>query len=167
LLNKVLLIGNLTRDVEIRYTQGGTAIAKFGLAVNRRWKDRNANEDREETMFIDISVFGRSAEIANQYLSKGRQVLVEGRLVLEQWTDQNGQKRSRHSISADNIQFLGSKPSGGEGGDRPQSGYYDGGGSDDYQAQAHKQPAPTQQPSYNQPPAAAPNVSIEDDEIPF
>ncbi|MEF3192541.1 MAG: single-stranded DNA-binding protein [Campylobacterales bacterium] len=109
MLNKVFLIGNLTRDVELRYSPNGTAIGKFGIAVNRSWKDRSSGETREETMFIDVSVFGRSAEIANQYLSKGRRVLVEGRLVLEQWVDQTGQKRSRHSIAADNLQFLDSK----------------------------------------------------------
>ncbi|MDR2638443.1 MAG: single-stranded DNA-binding protein [Helicobacteraceae bacterium] len=171
MLNKVLLIGNLTRDVEMRYAQTGTAIGKFGLAVNRRWKDRNTGDDRDETMFIDVNAFGRSAEIAHQYLSKGRQVLVEGRLVLEQWTDQNGQKRSRHTISAENIQFLGSKPS--EGGDQSQSGYY---GGDDFQAppppprqSAPQQSVPPRETSaYNQPPAAAtPRVEIEDEEIPF
>jgi single-strand DNA-binding protein len=154
LLNKILLIGNLTRDVEIRYTQGGTAIAKFGLAVNRRWKDRNAGEDREETMFIDVNVFGRSAEIAHQYLSKGRQVLVEGRLVLEQWTDQNGQKRSRHSVSADNLQFLGGARS--DGGDQSQSGDY----------QTPKESAPQRQ-TEARPQSSATSVNIEDEEIPF
>ena len=106
--NKIILIGNCLRDVEIRYTQSGTAIAKTGLAVNRRFKGQNG-EQKDETMFIDLTIFGRSAEIANQYLGKGRKVLAEGRLVLEQWTDQNGQNRSKHSIAVENLQFLDSK----------------------------------------------------------
>ena len=107
--NKVILIGNLTRDVELRYTQGGSAIAKFGLAVNRAWKDRNTGEKRDEVCYIDINIFGRSAEVANQHLAKGKRILVEGRLQFEQWQDQTGQKRSKHSISAESFQFLDSK----------------------------------------------------------
>jgi single-strand DNA-binding protein len=168
LLNKVLLIGNLTRDVEIRYSQGGLAIAKFGLAVNRRWKDRNTNEDREETLFVDINVFGRSAEIAHQYLSKGRQTLVEGRLVLEQWTDQNGQKRSRHSISAENIQFLGGAKN--EGDSQNQSGSYE-----EERQTSNAQPSYSRQPERQEradtdakrSSSAVPNIDINDEELPF
>jgi len=108
MFNKVILIGNLTRDVELRYTPNGTAIAKFGLATNRTYKDSVTGENKQEVMFIDITVFGRSAEIANQYLAKGRRVLIEGRLVLENWVDNNGQKRSKHSIVAEKIQFMDS-----------------------------------------------------------
>ena len=109
--NKVILVGNLTRNVELKYTPSGTAIAKFGLATNRTYKDPQTGENKQETMFIDITVFGRSAEIANQYLSKGRRVLVEGRLVLDQWVDSTGQKRSKHSIVAEKVQFMDSKSS--------------------------------------------------------
>ena len=109
MFNKVILIGNLTRDVELRYTQGGSAIAKFGLAVNRAWKDRNTGEKRDEVCYIDINIFGRSAEIANQHLAKGKRILVEGRLQFEQWRDQTGQKRSKHSVSAESFQFLDSR----------------------------------------------------------
>ncbi|HHH72917.1 MAG TPA: single-stranded DNA-binding protein, partial [Sulfuricurvum sp.] len=91
--NKIILVGNLTRDIELRYTQSGMAIAKTGIATNRKFKKQNG-EQVDETMFIDITFFGRSGEIANQYLRKGSKVLIEGRLMLEQWTDQNGQKRS-------------------------------------------------------------------------
>ncbi len=172
--NKLLLIGNLTRDVELRYTQSGTAIGKFGLATNRKWKDRATGEDREEVMFVDISVFGRSAEIANQYLSKGRRVFVEGRLVLDRWTDQNGQPRSKHSINADTVQFLDSKGSGGGSGGGGQDEYsnYGGGyGGNDYGSGGGY--APPAQP--NTPPAQSapaqrptpPQVDIQDDEIPF
>jgi single-strand DNA-binding protein len=104
--NKVILIGNLTRDVELRYTTSGAAVAKLGLAVNRTWKDRNTSERRDETCFVDVNIFGRSAEVANQHLSKGKRVLIEGRLVFEQWTDQNGQKHSKHSIAAESFQFM-------------------------------------------------------------
>ena len=109
MFNKVILIGNLTRDVELRYTQGGSAIAKFGLAVNRTWKDRNTGEKRDEVCYIDINIFGRSAEVANQHLAKGKRILVEGRLQFETWQDQTGQKRSKHSISAESFQFLDSR----------------------------------------------------------
>jgi single-strand DNA-binding protein len=104
--NKVILIGNLTRDVELRYTPSGTAIAKFGLATNRTYKDTITKENKQEVMFIDITMFGRSAETANQWLNKGKKVLIEGRLVLDQWTGNDGQKRSKHSVVAEKMQFM-------------------------------------------------------------
>lgn len=113
MFNKVILVGNLTRDVELRYLPNGSSIGKFGIATNRKWKDQQNGELRQEVMFIDVSVFGRSAEIANQYLKKGSKVLVEGRLALNQWTDQTGQKRSKHEIVADSVQFMETKPEGG------------------------------------------------------
>lgn len=106
--NRVVLLGNLTRDIELRYTQNGMAIAKTGIATNRRYKTQ-AGEQKDEVCFIDITLFGRAAEIANQYLSKGRKVLVEGRLIYEQWVDASGQKRSKHSIAVDNLQMIGSR----------------------------------------------------------
>jgi len=161
MLNKVILIGNLTRDVELRYTPSGTAIAKLGLATNRKWRDRNSGEDREETLFIDVSVFGRAAEIANQYLGKGRRVLVEGRLVLEQWVDQNGNNRSKHSIAADNVQFLDSKGSSeGQGSYAPQGNQ---GGYNQAPQQGYNNNPPASQPASR----PAPDISIQDDEIPF
>ena len=108
MLNKVIMIGNLTRDLTLNYSQNGTAIAKTGLAVNRRFKGQNG-EQKDETMFIDLTIFGRTAEMANQHLSKGKKILVEGRLVLDQWTDQNGQNRSKHSIAVESIEFLDKK----------------------------------------------------------
>jgi single-strand DNA-binding protein len=107
--NKVILVGNLTKNVELKYLPSGSSVAKFGLATNRKWKDKNSGDNRQEVMFIDITTFGRSAEIANQYLKKGSKVLIEGRLVLNQWTDQNGQNRSKHEIQADNVQFMDTK----------------------------------------------------------
>lgn len=113
--NKVILVGNLTRDPELRYTPKGTAIAKIGLAVNRTWRNE-AGETREEVTFVDVDVFGRTAENVGQYMRKGRPILVEGRLRLDQWDDkQTGQKRSRLGVVAETVQFLGS-PAGGEGG---------------------------------------------------
>ncbi|WP_457592677.1 single-stranded DNA-binding protein, partial [Hydrogenimonas sp.] len=108
MFNKVILIGNLTRDVELRYLPSGQALAKCGIATNRRYKDASGMQ-KDETMFIDFTVWGRSAEVANQYLHKGSRVLLEGRLTLEQWTDQSGQKRSRHSITVENLKMLDRK----------------------------------------------------------
>ena len=116
-LNKVLLIGRLTRDPEQRYTPSGAAITEFGLAVNRYYKGADGNQ-REETAFVDVTTWGRQAELAKQYLAKGRQVFLEGRLKFDQWTTQDGQKRSKLSVTADTLQFLDSR---GEGGS--QSGY--------------------------------------------
>ncbi len=119
--NKVFLMGNLTRDPELRYTPTGTAVAGFGLAVNRRWKSQGG-EDREETVFVDVNAFGRQAEVISEYLSKGRPIFVEGRLRLEQWEDRSsGQKRSKLTVTLENFQFLGSPPQGAQkGAGRPQ-----------------------------------------------
>jgi single-strand DNA-binding protein len=114
--NKVILMGNLTRDPELRYTPKGTAIAKVGLAVNRVWTNE-AGEKKEEVTFVDVDIFGRTAENVGQYMRKGRPMLVEGRLKLDQWDDkQTGQKRQRLGVVAETVQFLGSAPSAGEGG---------------------------------------------------
>jgi len=106
--NKVVLVGNLTRDIDIRFSQAGLAIAKSAIASNRKFKS-NTGEQKEEVCFIDITFFGRSAEIAHQYLCKGSKVLIEGRLTFEQWNDQNGQKHSKHSVIVENMQMLDSK----------------------------------------------------------
>lgn len=108
MFNKIILVGNLTRDVEMRFSQGGMAIAKTAIATSRKFKS-NTGEQKEEVCFVDITFFGRSAEVANQYLRKGSKILVEGRLQFEQWTDQNGQKRSKHGVTVDTMQMLGSK----------------------------------------------------------
>jgi single-strand DNA-binding protein len=108
--NKVLLIGNLTRDPQLSYTPSQTAVVEFGLAVNRRWTGRDG-EKREETCFVDCQAFGRQAENINKYMNKGRPLLVEGRLTFNSWTAQDGTKRSKHRVTVENCQFLGS-PSG-------------------------------------------------------
>src|SRR5882724_9114881 len=106
--NKVILAGNLTRDPEVRYTPKGTAIAKIGLAVNRTWKNE-AGETKEEVTFVDVDSFGRQAEVIAQYFKKGRPILVEGRLKLDQWDDkQTGQKRSRLGVVLEGFSFLDS-----------------------------------------------------------
>jgi single-strand DNA-binding protein len=113
--NKVILVGNLTRDPELRYTPKGTAVAKLGLAVNRVWTNE-AGEKKEDVTFVDVDVFGRTAENVGQYMRKGRPILIEGRLKLDQWDDkQTGQKRSKLGVVAETVQFLGS-PGGAEGG---------------------------------------------------
>lgn len=112
MFNKVVLVGNLTRDIELRYLPSGSAIGKTAIAVTRRFTGSNG-EKKEEACFIDIDFFGRLAEIANQYLNKGSKVLIEGRLKYEQWSDQNGQNRSKHTISVENMEMLGSNPNSG------------------------------------------------------
>ena len=109
-LNRVLLIGNLTRDPELRYTPKGTAVTDFGLAVSRIYSGEDG-EKKEETTFVDVTLWARQAEIAGQYLKKGRPVFIEGRLQLDTWDDkQTGQKRSRLRVVGENIQLLGSRP---------------------------------------------------------
>src|ERR1700744_3306095 len=119
--NKVILMGNLTRDPELRYTPKGTAIAKIGLAVNRVWTNE-AGEKKEEVTFVDVDVFGRTAENVGQYMRKGRPIMIEGRLKLDQWDDkQSGQKRSKLGVVAETVQFLGSaNDSGGSAPSAPR-----------------------------------------------
>lgn len=132
--NKVVLVGNLTRDPELRYTPKGTAIAKIGLAVNRTWKSESG-ETKEEVTFVDVDVFGRTAENVGQYMRKGSPILIEGRLRLDTWEDkQTNQKRSKLGVVAENVQFLGS-PRGESGGEaprpKPAQGVKAAAGSDD------------------------------------
>ena len=124
-LNKVFLLGNLTRDPDLRALPSGSAVCEFGIAVNRRYMSSNGQEV-EEPCFVDIVVWGRSAESCKQYLEKGSQVMIEGRLQLDQWEDRNGGgKRSRLRVIAEQVQFLSRRP----GGDGQQGGYGDGGQS--------------------------------------
>jgi len=111
-LNRVLLIGRLTRDPELRYTPSGSAVTEFGLAVNRNFKD-SSGERREQTCFVDIQAWGRQAEVINEYLRKGRQVFVEGRLDFSSWETPEGQKRSKLRVVVENFQFLGGRDEGG------------------------------------------------------
>lgn len=113
-LNRVFLMGNLTRDVELRHTNSNQAVATIGLAVNRRWRSPDG-EDREEVTFVDCEAWGKTAETMSRYLAKGRPVFIEGRLKLDQW-EKEGQKFSKLKVVIENFQFIDSKPGGGEGG---------------------------------------------------
>jgi single-strand DNA-binding protein len=108
-VNKVFLMGNLTRDPQLSYTPSQTAVVDFGLATNRRWVSKDG-EQREETCFVDCRAFGRMAENINKYLTKGRPIFMEGRLTFESWTAQDGTKRSRHRVTVENFQFLPGAP---------------------------------------------------------
>ncbi len=152
-LNKVMLIGNLTRDPELRYTPKGSAVAEFGLAINRVWYNEQ-KQKQEETTFVDITLWARQAEIAQQYLSKGSPVYIEGRLSLDTWDDKaTGQKRSKIKVVGETLQLLGSKNHSGGGGSQSQGG-----------------PTPQQQ-ARSAPPqgaSAAPASDFQDDDdIPF
>lgn len=150
-LNKVLLIGNITRDIEIKYTPKGTAIADICLAVNRNYTTDNG-EKREEVTFIDVTLWGRTAEIVGEYCKKGRPLFVEGRLQLDTWDDkQTGQKRSKLKVVGDNIQLLG----GGEQRDDSRS---------DKQEQ---QTTRKQQPPPNRKQPVDPDIDTAEDDIPF
>src|SRR5689334_10597257 len=147
--NKVILAGNLTRDPELRYTPKGTAIARIGLAVNRTWKTETG-ETKEEVTFVDVDAFGRQAEVISQYMKKGRPLLVEGRLRLDQWEDKNThQKQSKLKIVLEGFSFLDS----GRGGD--------GGGA----GSEAPRPRPAAKPEA--PPADADAPAPEDDDVPF
>jgi len=103
--NKILLMGNLTRDPQLSYTPNQTAVVDFGLATNRRWTAQDGSQ-REETCFVDCRAFGRQAENMNKYLNKGRLVFIEGRLTFDSWTAQDGTKRSRHRVTVESFQFM-------------------------------------------------------------
>ena len=153
--NKVILVGNLTRDIELRYAQSGSAIAKTAIATSRKFTLNG--EKKEETCFVDITFFGRSGEVANQYLRKGSKILVEGRLQFEQWVDQtSGQKRSKHSVIVETMQML---DSWGDSGSQGNSEYNDGSNSG-YGGGYNAAPAP--KPAYT-----PPKIDINEDEIPF
>jgi single-strand DNA-binding protein len=155
-LNKVFLIGNLTRDPELRVTPKGTAICQFGLAVNRQFKDESG-QMRDETTFVDIEAWGKQGELVSKYLTKGSPAMVEGRLKLDQWEDKtSGQKRSKLKIVLDNVQFLG-RP-GGAGGGAPVAGAEEGG--QPASPERHAPPARGEKP-------AAPAGGTVDEDVPF
>lgn len=153
--NKVILVGNLTRDPQVRYIPSGAAVAEIGLAVNRTWFDKQSNTRKEETTFVDVTLWGRQAEVAGEYLSKGRSVLIEGRLHLDQWDDkESGQKRSKLKVVGESMTMLGGRdggsgggPSGGGGGggrrsEESPAGGFDGGGQSTYESESYGGGAP-------------------------
>jgi single-strand DNA-binding protein len=151
-VNKVILIGNVTRDPEVKFTPKGSAVADVGLAINRNYTLDNG-EKREETVFVDVELWGRLAEIAGEYAKKGRPIYIEGRLRMDTWEDKtSGQKRSRMKVVGENLQLLGGRPPGGGGGDE------EGGGHQEPRPQRTARPAPPQQ---------SPQSSEPDDDIPF
>lgn len=158
-VNKVMLLGNITRDLEVRYTPKGTAVCDLGLAVNRV-RTSDSGERIEEVTYVDVTLWGRQAELAGQYLSKGRPVFIEGRLQLDQWDDKStGQKRSRLRVVGENMQFL---PTGQSGGNRsgPPQGVPGGNPA------PQKEAAPPQQPNQGGA-AATDSFDNDDDDIPF
>ena len=170
-LNKVMLMGNITRDPEVRYTPKGTAVTDISLAVNRSYT-LDDGERREETTFVDVTYWGRQAEVIGEYMKKGRPIYVEGRLQLDQWEDKNtGQNRSRLKIVGDNFQFLGGRDGNSGGGE----------GQQQQSAPPQQQSAPPEQlqqapplqqqqsspPPEQQQPTGYEPIQDEDDDIPF
>ena len=154
--NKVLLMGNITRDIEVRTLPSQSSVAQIGIAVNRKWRDTNTNEMREEVTFVDCEAFGKTAENIAKFFSKGKPIFLEGRLKLDQWKDKtDGSNRSKLKVVIENFQFVESK--GGGGGYEGGGG---GGGNVQTRPQGGARPAP----------AAAQNQSYEEiqpDDIPF
>lgn len=141
MFNRVIMLGNLTRDCELRYLPNGSAVCTTGIATNRKFKKTDGSQG-EEVCFIDITFFGRTAEVANQYLHRGKKVMIEGRLKLDQWTDDKGVKRSKHSIIVESMQML------------------DGVKSEEHGESSEEQPKRQYQ-------GDIPDIDVNDDEIPF
>jgi len=146
-LNRVHLIGNLTRDPEVRYTPKGTAVADIGLAINRSWKSDD-DEKKEEVTFVDVTLWGRVAEVAQEYLKKGRPVVIEGRLHRDTWEDQSGQKRTKLKVIGESLQLLGGRAES-EGGSGPPP------------SQQRTAAPPQRQRQHD------PDLDVEPDDIPF
>ncbi len=173
--NKVIMVGNLTRDIELRYLPSGAAIAKSAIATSFKYKSA-AGEQKDEVCFLDFNMFGRSAEVANQYLRKGSKVLLEGRLVFEQWTAQDGTNRNRHSLRVETMKMLDSKSdsmnnsTGDNQGYNPQ-GSYDQPAQNQYNNTSNTQNAQNNYGGNNQaskmPEQKIPEIDIDEDEIPF
>jgi len=164
--NKIIMIGNLTRDPQLSYLPSNTPAVEFGLASNRKWKDQSGQQ-REDTCFIDCRAYGRSAEILNQYTAKGRQILVEGRLQLDTWEGKDGTRRSKHRIFVENFQFLDSGSGRGQGGQgaQGQGGYQQ---APPRQApQAPQSPPQQRAPMMDEPPQPYNGNDAGGDDIPF
>jgi single-strand DNA-binding protein len=181
-VNRVILIGNLTRDPALKYLPSQMAVAEFGLAINHKYKTASG-ESREDVCFVDCTAFGKAGEIINQYCTKGKQLYIEGRLKFDTWEDkQGGGKRSKHTVVVENFQFLGGRDGGGPGGPGGGSGASDqadmgggggGGGGGGYQQRA-PQPQRQNRPAPPRAPAAPPveqpfpdEAQFKDDDIPF
>ena len=175
MFNKVVLVGNLTRDIELRYAQSGSAIANTAIATSRKFTQNG--ERKEEVCFIDITFFGRSAEVANQYLRRGSKILVEGRLKFDQWVAQDGSKRSKHSVIVETMQMLDSKNDGQSGSDMGDYGsdYGEpsapmGGGQGGYErpgVQSNNNYQPQSQGGYRQPQQQQPSYGGQQQSKPY
>ena len=187
--NKVIMIGNLTRDIELKYLPSGSAIAKSAIATSHKYK-MQTGEQKEEVCFLDFTVFGKAGEVLNQYVRKGSKVMLEGRLVFEQWQAQDGSNRSRHTLRVDEFKFLDSKADSANAGggnnytpaqqqqpsynQQPQQQQYNqqqqqpmqgnSAGQNNYNASQQQQNGGMQQNSYEQ---NIPTIDIDNDEIPF
>lgn len=158
--NKVILMGNLTRDPELRVTPKGTAVCQLGLAVNSTYKDKEGNT-KEDVTFVDVDVFGRQAEVIAKYMAKGRPILIEGRLKLDSWESKEGDKRSKLKVILENFQFVGARgDSGGESGGGGDSG---GGGSSGDDNPPPRRAAPRASTS----PAGAKPANVDEEDVPF
>lgn len=159
-LNRVLLIGNLTRDPELRVTPKGTAICQFGLAISRSFKD-DSGQTREEATFVDVEAWGKSGELIAKYCTKGRPLFVEGRLKFDQWEDkQTQQKRSKLKVVLENFQFLGGREGGAPGSGSPSV-------EDGVDQTYEQRPAPAPRAPGGGRPAPAPQHDINDEDVPF
>jgi single-strand DNA-binding protein len=162
--NKVILMGNLTRDPQLKYLPSQTAVAEFGIAMNRKFRDAQG-ADREEVCFVDCAAFGKTGEFINQYFTKGKPILLEGRLKLDQWEDkQGGGKRSKHKVTVDTFQLLGSRDGGAGGQGAPGAGE---------EASSAPRPPAARRPTPSAGPSAPPQAPIteeeqfKEDDIPF
>lgn len=175
--NKLVMVGNLTRDIELRYMPNGSALAKGAIATSYSYKTQTG-EKKDEVCFLDFNIFGRPAEVANQYLRKGSKVLLEGRLVFEQWTAQDGTNRSKHALRVDTMKMLDSKAdsqnmsnnsmqgqqdSYNQGGYNPQSNQY----NQQQVSQNNYNGGMNNQAQQKVPEQNIPEIDIDDDEIPF
>lgn len=152
--NKIVMLGNLTRDIELRYLPSGSAVAKSAIATSYKYKSASG-EQKDEVCFLDFTIFGKTGEIANQYLKKGSKVLLEGRLVFEQWTTQSGESRSRHILRVDEMKMLDSKSQSDNhnDGQNNMQNQPDGGGEYIDQSGIRQ--------------STIPEISIDEDNIPF
>lgn len=164
-INKVIIIGNLGKDPEVRYTPNGSAVCNITVATSRQWKDKNSGDKQEETEWHRIVFFDRMAEIAGEYLKKGRPVYVEGRLKTRKWTDKDGVEKYTTEIMAENMQLLGGREGGGGGGGDEGGG---GGYSRGAQGGGGERSAPASRPAASKP-AAKSSTGFDDmdDDIPF
>lgn len=183
-LNRVMLMGNLTRDPELRHLPSNIAVVNLGLAINRRWRNQQG-EQQEETTFVECEAYGKTAEVINQYLRKGRPLFVEGRLKLDQWQDKEGHNRSKLKVVVETFQFVDSRPgdgspSGGGGGDEyasaPRSGGSSGGnygggngGGNSGGGSGGRRSGPGPSQGGSRPPVSDPDAhpSVQEEDIPF